>query len=145
MVIILETKNIIYCHLSFESLDMFCNNKINNKILLDYFTTKPNLHHFCTTFDSCDVIKMRDSQSPSLFQGFSFPLLLSSPLFYDVPGIKSGTKVVHIGLRLLKLFLNINKTIITLLIYLCIVKLMDSTGAFTYFAFNIEPFFKVFK
>ena len=40
---------------------------------------------------------MRDSQS--LLYGLSFPLSSHLPHLYDVTGIKSGAKVVQIGLR----------------------------------------------
>ena len=36
----------------------------------------------CHKSQPCDIIKMRDYSS--LFKGFSFPLLLSSPSFYVI-------------------------------------------------------------
>ena len=47
----------------------------------------------CTTFDSCDVIKLRDS--PSLFKAFLSHFSYNLPHLYDVTGIKSG----KVGLR----------------------------------------------
>ena len=64
--------------------------------------TKPNLHHFCTTFVNFGVIKMRE------MRGERKPLKKRWRIshFYDFTGIKSGTKVVQIGLRRKKVFFS---------------------------------------